>query len=239
MKSIISITISILLFHSMAIGQNGFSISPESFDESINEDLEYWSSFRLEATMENNSDSILTINWQIINIDLPPEWGASVGDGNITSLPGPPIATNNQYPIELAPGSTNNNYFDIDIYPNETPGCGTFEVLFSLDESGLLLDTVEYEVSINDDDCLISKIDDQYVDEKIEIFPNPFMDHFNIKTKLDIKHVTIYNLVGIPLTAPINNFQNIDVSNLETGMYLLEIVFEDDHKLTKKVIHQK
>ncbi len=238
MKSIIAITVSFFFFHFTVICQNGYSIFPESFDESYNEDLGNVTNLRFKALMGNNSDSTLTINWEIVNIDIPLEWGLSVSDKDMSYPPGPQITTNNGNPLTFYSGE-NNIPFNVDIYPNQISGCGTFEVIISLDASELILDTIEYEISINDDNCLISTTNNQYEDEKIEVFPNPFMDHLNIKTELDVKFVKIYNLSGIPLTPPLTNFQYFEVSNFESGMYLLEIVFEDDHKITRKIIHEK
>ncbi|MBQ4205328.1 MAG: T9SS type A sorting domain-containing protein, partial [Bacteroidales bacterium] len=57
------------------------------------------------------------------------------------------------------------------------------------------------------------------------IYPNPADNTLTIKAEDDIQHINIYNVVGIKvMEMTINNKETvIDITNLESGMYLIEI----------------
>ncbi|MEW4925187.1 family 16 glycosylhydrolase [Algibacter sp. 2305UL17-15] len=70
-----------------------------------------------------------------------------------------------------------------------------------------------------------------------EVFPNPFSGFLNIKSEVTIDEVQIYSLLGnlvfhknLPKTA-------IDISNLNTGMYLLYVYAENTVSI-KKIVKQ-
>lgn len=61
-------------------------------------------------------------------------------------------------------------------------------------------------------------------DHKISTFPNPTKNFINIDaTGLVIQKVEIYNLVGAKLMTYSNNIKSIDISEFNTGVYLLKI----------------
>lgn len=228
----------LLISQTQAFSQSGFVISPEFFDDSYTEELNNTTYLRSEALMENTSGNLLIINWEIINIDMPPEWGLSTSDKDMSYPPGPPFATKNGNPITLEAGEMNIP-FNIDIYPKETSGCGSFDVLISLDSDGSVLDTIEYQVSVNDDNCFISSIDDPLFDLEIELFPNPFVNHFLIRTESLIQSITLYDLQGNALlyqdNCPLNSHY-IDVSSLARGIYFLELISTSNKRILKKVV---
>lgn len=71
---------------------------------------------------------------------------------------------------------------------------------------------------------------------KVMIKPNPVKDFLNIKTNLGIKNIKIFSVLG-KLVYSGNYANQIDVSNLEKGVYLLSI--ETDTKtFVKKIIKE-
>ncbi|MGE0562147.1 MAG: T9SS type A sorting domain-containing protein [Flavobacteriales bacterium] len=74
--------------------------------------------------------------------------------------------------------------------------------------------------------------------DKVSVFPNPLSNQLTIKqltTDLNIKQVKIYNLRGELVYHELYQ-QNIDVSNLPKGSYLLELELENRQRLKFKMI---
>ncbi|WP_298239168.1 T9SS type A sorting domain-containing protein [uncultured Algibacter sp.] len=66
------------------------------------------------------------------------------------------------------------------------------------------------------------------------IYPNPASKHLNIKYQKALKKVEIYNMLGkrVLLT---NKYNKIDLSQLQSGIYLIK-AFSEEKILTKKII---
>lgn len=74
--------------------------------------------------------------------------------------------------------------------------------------------------------------------DKVSVFPNPLSNQLTIKqltTDLAIKQVRIYNLRGELIYHELYQ-QNIDVSNLPRGSYLLELELGNKQRLKFKMI---
>ncbi len=65
--------------------------------------------------------------------------------------------------------------------------------------------------------------------EKVDLIisPNPTNDVLNIKTSIAIKEVHIYDSNGTKVKRIIENFDSIDVEELEKGVYILFIITEE------------
>ncbi|WP_157811589.1 T9SS type A sorting domain-containing protein [Lacinutrix sp. Bg11-31] len=73
----------------------------------------------------------------------------------------------------------------------------------------------------------------------VSIFPNPAMDVVNIKgLKNDLKSIEVYNIAGQKVITAANNLETINVSELEAGVYFLNLYTENASK-TIKFIKQK
>ncbi|QOW11332.1 T9SS type A sorting domain-containing protein [Kaistella flava (ex Peng et al. 2021)] len=74
-------------------------------------------------------------------------------------------------------------------------------------------------------------------DKQVDLYPNPFKDEFNIKSK-DAQFVELYDLSGrLLLKTRIEN-GNVRAGNLSNGMYIVKIIMKDLTFVTKKVIKQ-
>ncbi|MBS7785922.1 T9SS type A sorting domain-containing protein [Flavobacterium sp. CYK-55] len=77
------------------------------------------------------------------------------------------------------------------------------------------------------------------VNEKqmIEIFPNPCQGFFTVKSAAELTEVSVYNLSGSKITSvkPSNSTQEIQVSDLSVGVYLVELK-SDNQTEWKKII---
>jgi cyanophycinase-like exopeptidase len=58
---------------------------------------------------------------------------------------------------------------------------------------------------------------------KVDVYPNPFSDHLNIKAQVKLEEIVMYNTLGkvIPVTLDANN--TIDTSFLTVGIYFLKL----------------
>ncbi|HAR71823.1 MAG TPA: hypothetical protein DCR77_00235 [Flavobacteriaceae bacterium] len=72
---------------------------------------------------------------------------------------------------------------------------------------------------------------------EITLFPNPVSNELNIDSKDNIKEVTVFNLTGQQLFSKKGNSKTskIDVSNLKSGVYIVEVKTDKTSK-TYKVI---
>ncbi len=85
-------------------------------------------------------------------------------------------------------------------------------------------------------ECDALGLDEIEFNELIEVFPNPTNDSLNIRLTngIESSEVVLYNVLGNSIIKTNNNF--MDVSNLETGIYILRIITKDDRILSKRII---
>jgi len=75
-----------------------------------------------------------------------------------------------------------------------------------------------------------------YTSNSIKLYPNPATDIVNIKTNQTIKNVTVFNINGQKVL-DIANQSQINISNLPTGMYFLNIITNQSNQ-TIKILKQ-
>lgn len=82
----------------------------------------------------------------------------------------------------------------------------------------------------------IVSTDEHFINSEINLFPNPTIDKLSILTScvVQIKHVVIYNLNGQKIIAGMTTESTIDVSKLESGMYIVQL--ELDNEIVRKKI---
>ncbi len=80
-------------------------------------------------------------------------------------------------------------------------------------------------------------VDDQSIENTIRMFPNPtsIMLNIDIRSGVELQKVDIYSLLGEKVKTTVNN--QINVSNLSTGIYLAK-VFTDKGTLTRKIVKE-
>ncbi len=82
------------------------------------------------------------------------------------------------------------------------------------------------------------------IDEDIVIYPNPAYDNFTLEIESvsespeDIKfHVTIFDLLGNPkANFLVNAYDEINISQLTSGIYMVSITLSTNQKVTKPLI---
>lgn len=59
----------------------------------------------------------------------------------------------------------------------------------------------------------------------LQIYPNPVKTHLNIKSSNIIKEIIVYNLIGqeVMKRRVVNDVTTVDVRNIQSGIYTLQI----------------
>lgn len=211
--------------------QLAFEFNPSSFDEEYIED-EISIEYIMGGNMTNLSDQELMINWEVIDLDLPTAWNKYVVDINFSY---PPIINSSPTPMLIEPNAKE-QYFGINIWPNDQAGCGTFKVVFFDHLDSTVIDTIEYSISINNPGCLTTSTL-ELSSLQYNILPNPSPGFFNLSTIDNISMLEIYSVSG-QLIQKISQVQNsfIDLSDFPRGVYVLKILDNYGHNHISKLI---
>lgn len=78
-------------------------------------------------------------------------------------------------------------------------------------------------------------ISDVDSDKVIQIFPNPASQFLNIENANNIETLSVYNTMGKLVLREVQDNELIDVSELNSGLYFVRIVF-NNHEIVKKII---
>jgi type IX secretion system substrate protein len=103
-------------------------------------------------------------------------------------------------------------------------------------EMGIFQDWVDMDPAIFTTDCSLGL--PKAAESSFAFYPNPATQtiHVALDESQALKSVTIYNSLGQPVKKSTGNaIENIDISDLENGVYLVEIA-TDKGKATKKMI---
>lgn len=79
-------------------------------------------------------------------------------------------------------------------------------------------------------------INEVSLEDSFSIYPNPANDFIIINNTDWIKSKTIYSITGQLVKKEANQNEKIDISNLQQGLYLLEIETTNNQKVTKKIV---
>ena len=87
---------------------------------------------------------------------------------------------------------------------------------------------------------IVSSLDQIDIADAIEVFPNPSSGLINVvnPSGQEIKEVIVYNLQGRTVARVKRDFNKIDLSENEQGVYLLKIVL-DRKELVREIILSK
>ncbi len=171
------------------------------------------------GSITNNTTETLTILWKRTVIELSEGWETAVCDKAICFNP-----DIDSLSFELAPGEEGN--LDIYIYPNMLDGKAIVEIHAvaaqdtSIKASGRYL--FNQETTSN---FFLNKSD-------INIYPNPTTHFITLTDSELVDRVIIYNIVGRTVKTFEANYSNYyNVSDLQTGMYLVRLLTERDETL--------
>lgn len=86
-----------------------------------------------------------------------------------------------------------------------------------------------YDASLSTSDISVAK-------KEVKVYPNPFSDIINISEFKDIKTVKVTDVAGRTLRTIENPTQEINLSSLNSGLYLITMYFKDGSQHTVKTI---
>jgi hypothetical protein len=109
----------------------------------------------------------------------------------------------------LLTGLTNSN-------AGTTPRFRIYDITFHLDLTSLSLKSVK----------------DDIID--LKIFPNPVKNVFSLSK--EVESGTLFNILGAKSYEFKNKYKNIDISNLKSGFYFLQVNLKDGNKKTIKLL---
>jgi hypothetical protein len=99
----------------------------------------------------------------------------------------------------------------------------------------------DFKVQATAEDDLLS-VDDLTIQSiNVSLFPNPVNDVLTLQTNSSVKEVTIFNTLGQDVFTNNSSFvgeNDMDVSNLDTGMYIINITTNDGRTITKKFLKE-
>ena len=230
MKQIILFILTLSLFSLNA----QIEFSPEEDTKNATLDLtDNWTNTKLNLFLVNNTSNLVSLKWEVIDIDAPEEWDVQFsvsGDGGgsfawgLTSNIDDGIGLD--IPLPIVPNDS--SLMELSIRPYGVAGCGTFEVHVSLtsDTSEIMAIGI-YNYMINTTPDCITSINN-LEKKQIVIFPNPTSDYFSITENSSVKSLDIYNIVGKQMVIePFQNGNAINVSNFPNGLYLVRMLDED------------
>ena len=177
----------------------------------------------------NNTTVTKTYVWERTLNELPEGWSSAVCDANQCYLSH--VETQE---FDLGPGDIGT--MDIHAYPGGNPGvlpgtAGTAEIHIRIwekdNEENFEVGVYTYCVSdapnspIN---CAETTSTANLEEEQIKVFPNPTNNYIQLDENSLVQYLEVYNLIG----ERVANFRHIngvqhDISNLNNGMYLLQL----------------
>ena len=185
----------------------------------------------------------MTIQWKVIATNFPSDWLAGTG-----------ICDNYQCYANglLWPGETVETSH---VYTNDT--LGDFHMQVDLD-GATTLGTYYYKVRINNSSIPSDTAIETFVitkntltaiptvksNDEVVLYPNPAHDEVNVvyDPSLDIKNITVYNVIGKILAVykvTDNNSANLNLENIPSGIYFLRLVnSHGDIAVTRKFTKQ-
>jgi len=135
----------------------------------------------------------------------------------------------------LEANETVSDLFSLHVKPKGQAGCCTVFIEYYLDsDPSTVIATAEFDVKINDPDCLLSTSTSEAVISALRVFPNPMTDYFQLEGNEanDVKNLVVYNLIGRQVRSFDATATNqFDMSGLPGGIYLLGMVGDEGNIL--------
>ena len=85
----------------------------------------------------------------------------------------------------------------------------------------------------NSSNLSVSDFDSQ---ELLHVFPNPVKDVFTIETNIEISKIALFDIAGKQIDIKLANANEVDISNLASGIYHIKIYDNYSRTTTRKII---
>tara|TARA_R110002049_G_scaffold90686_3_gene227163 strand:+ start:11388 stop:12176 length:789 start_codon:yes stop_codon:yes gene_type:complete len=83
----------------------------------------------------------------------------------------------------------------------------------------------------------VLNIEEQKIANDVSFYPNPVNDYLSLNSKSAIQKVELFGLTGAKLDVKISDLSKIDVSNLQSGIYLLKAETEKGTTIKKILVN--
>ena len=181
------------------------------------------------VSVTNNTADTLQLKWlREVPANCSGDWITRVCDNNFcfgddqssNYVPG----TGVEVPFRLLPGETYSNFL-LHVLPGTTAGCCEVKIHFSkIETPGDIIETLTYDVRVNDPNCTISSTKEQSVLGSLQAFPNPSTGYFSITENPLVKKIVVYNLLGRQVRSfNHTNGQYYNIADTPDGLYLISM----------------
>jgi len=89
--------------------------------------------------------------------------------------------------------------------------------------------------TIYSEDCTALDLEDNQFGKSISMYPNPVTYQLTINSKIPLKKVEIYSILGHKVKEVHSDFTSIETNNLSIGMYLVRILSETGTAVKKLI----
>lgn len=193
-----------------------------------------WQTIDNAGYLYNLGDDLVNLRWSYEVTDAPEEWAITLCDDQNCYFGQSADNFANSVPLDIAPDD--NSDWKFSVKPKLIAGSGT--VVFKIyDDSDLntVIYTEEYTLNVIDPNST-SDIDAKVAD--LSVYPNPVRTNLNISDDSIVDEVVVYNLLGKPVKRfDMSNVNNLDLSDLRDGVYLVGMYNEEQGLLkTSRVL---
>ncbi|MCK5906583.1 MAG: T9SS type A sorting domain-containing protein, partial [Flavobacteriales bacterium] len=93
---------------------------------------------------------------------------------------------------------------------------------------------IAYTFYLEDNNLANENFDGNFKD--VEVYPNPASDYFTIVTNEKIEFSLINNLGQVIISKPLSGKSKVDISNLNSGIYFIQLIDKNGNNNTRKFI---
>ncbi len=177
---------------------------------------------KIESFVTNNTNSVMDVRWERINVQIPAVWDNAVCDKNGCYAP-----TVDSETFSINPGEM--SILSIWFVPSSTAGTGTVDLrIYNVADSTNSVITNSYTAMVQLTDS------EDITKESFSIFPNPVTNFIQLPSNASVSTARLYDLLGREMInqAITEEKSQLDVSQLEKGSYLIQLLDKD-----LKVLH--
>jgi len=181
---------------------------------------------KIESMVTNNTNSPMDIRWERINVQTPAAWDNAVCDKNGCYAPSVDTETFNINAGEMS-------IMAIWFVPNSTAGTGEVELrIYNAADSANTVITNTYTAMAQ-----LSDSEDIHA-ESFSVFPNPATNFIQFPYNPQIATVRLYDMLGKEIIhqTVTEDKNQLDVSKLNKGSYLIQFLDKDQNVLNVKRI---
>ena len=152
--------------------------------------------------------------------------------------------SNSQFELLVSISASNLNYNDTDANSNtksysyyiaiSLANACSFSPQNAVNKSSSALANDQLKSNIRDIGVVLG-VDDEVLSTSLKIYPNPVTNVLTVKSRLPLKSIEIYNLLGQEVKQVYSNFESINLEYLSKGIYMIKISSENGSTIRKLI----